>query len=47
MALARKKKNQTSCGDEIKAKKRVVDFLMRRGFHWDIVSSVMEHWDQI
>jgi regulatory protein len=47
MALARKKKNQTSREDETKAKKRVVDFLMRRGFHWDIVSSVMEHWDQI
>lgn len=30
--------------DEDKAAKRVADFLMRRGFAWDIVKDVIEHW---
>jgi len=33
--------------DEAKAQKRVSDFLMRRGFSWDIVKDVMENWDKL
>jgi len=33
--------------DEEKAKKRVADFLMRRGFNWDIVKDVMDRWDEL
>jgi regulatory protein len=40
------KKKQTRL-DESKAQKRVADFLMRRGFSWDIVKDVMEHWNEL
>ncbi len=40
------KKKQTRLDAE-KAQKRVADFLMRRGFSWDIVKDVMEHWDDL
>ncbi|UCE08880.1 MAG: RecX family transcriptional regulator, partial [bacterium] len=33
--------------DEIKAKKRVSDFLLRRGFSWEIISQVLERWNEI
>jgi regulatory protein len=43
---AKSKKKQIRLNEE-KAQKRVADFLMRRGFHWDIVKDVMEHWDEL
>ena len=43
--LARKKKRQYSSVDEAKAKKRTADFLMRRGFSWDIVSEILDNWE--
>ena len=33
--------------DELKAKKRVSDFLLRRGFSWDVVSEVLEQWEEL
>ncbi len=45
--LAAKKKN--SCGPlpEEKAKKRVHDFLLRRGFDWELVNDIIENWDRL
>jgi regulatory protein len=40
----RNKKKQVKL-DEDKAKKRVTDFLMRRGFHWDLVKGILEDWE--
>jgi regulatory protein len=45
--LARKRKKLVSHLDEIKAKKRVSDFLARRGFSWDIVLQIIEHWEDL
>ncbi len=45
--LAIKKKQQLSRYDELKAKKRTTDFLLRRGFTWDIVSDILDTWDQL
>jgi regulatory protein len=42
----RRKKNLASLPEE-KAKKRLQDFLLRRGFNWDLVSELMESWDQL
>jgi regulatory protein len=46
-ALAVKRKNNCRNLDEQKAKKRVADFLMRRGFPWQVVAEILEEWDQI
>ncbi|MBN1559218.1 RecX family transcriptional regulator [candidate division KSB1 bacterium] len=43
---AQNKKKQMRL-DEDKARKRVGDFLMRRGFGWDIVNDIAEHWDDL
>lgn len=45
--LARKNKKKQIRLDEDKAKKRVSDFLMRRGFHWDLVKEVIEQWEYL
>ena len=45
--LAQKKKRQYQNIDEIKARKRTTDFLLRRGFSWDIVSSIIEGWQDL
>ena len=45
--LAKKRKKVVRKLEETKAKKRVSDFLLRRGFGWDIVKDIMEHWEQI
>ncbi len=45
--LAIKNKKKQMKLDEEKAKKRVSNFLMRRGFHWDLVKDILEHWDQL
>ncbi len=33
--------------DERKVKKRVADFLARRGFNWEIVSEILDQWDSL
>ncbi len=45
--LAVKNKKKQIKLDEQKARKRVADFLMRRGFHWDLVKDVLEDWDNL
>lgn len=45
--LAVKQKAKQLKLDPEKAQKRVADFLMRRGFHWDITKDIMEHWDSL
>ncbi len=47
LELAHKRKKLVANLDEIKAKKRVSDFLLRRGFNWDVVSQVIEQWEKI
>ncbi|NOZ63106.1 MAG: hypothetical protein GXO74_15755 [Calditrichaeota bacterium] len=47
LQLANKKKRQFKSLEEAKAKKKVSDFLARRGFSWDVVSYVLEHWQEI
>jgi regulatory protein len=45
-SLAEKRKKNYRHLEEDKAKKRVADFLLRRGFNWDLVSEILDHWDQ-
>jgi regulatory protein len=45
--LAIKNKKKQVKLDEDKAKQRVSDFLLRRGFHWDIVNEIIEDWDNL
>ncbi|MBN2356226.1 RecX family transcriptional regulator [candidate division KSB1 bacterium] len=45
--LAAKKKKTLAYLAEEKAKKRLNDFLLRRGFDWDIVNDIMENWEHI
>jgi regulatory protein len=45
--LAGKRKKSVSHLDENKAKKRVYDFLLRRGFSWDVISDILDKWDQL
>jgi len=33
--------------DEIKARKKTNDFLLRRGFSWDIVNDIMDNWETL
>lgn len=47
LELAKQRKKRNKNIDEMKARKRVSDFLLRRGFGWDIVSEVMEQWDEM
>jgi len=47
LELAQQRKKRYSNIDEIKAKKRVSDFLIRRGFNWDIISQVLERWENL
>ena len=45
--LAVKSKKRYASQEELKAKKRVSDFLLRRGFQWDVVSDVIENWERL
>lgn len=47
MELAAQRKKRYKNLDQIKAKKRVSDFLLRRGFDWETVSEVMERWEEL
>ena len=33
--------------EDVKAKKRISDLLLRRGFNWNIISQVFEQWDDM
>ena len=45
--LAGKRKRTLAALSEEKARKRLNDFLLRRGFSWDLVTEIMEAWDQL
>jgi regulatory protein len=45
--LAIKNKKKQVRLDEDKAKQRVTDFLLRRGFHWEIVNEIIEDWENL
>jgi regulatory protein len=45
--LARKKKDSLKNMEELKARKRISDFLIRRGFAWDIINDILESWDSL
>ncbi len=47
LELAQKKKKQLKNVEETKARKRVADFLLRRGFDWGIISDLFDRWDEI
>lgn len=47
LELAQQRKKRYGNIDAMKAKKRLSDFLLRRGFSWEIVSEVLEQWDQL
>lgn len=47
LELAQQRKKRYQNVDELKAKKRVSDFLLRRGFSWDVVAEVMERWEEL
>lgn len=45
--LASKKKRLMGNTDQDKAQRRVADFLVRRGFAWELVSEIMERWAEL
>ena len=45
LAALRKKRYLNS--DEKKAKKHVSDFLLRRGFGWDVVNEILDSWGEL
>lgn len=45
LAAVQKKKQMKL--DEQKARQRVADFLLRRGFHWDLINDILEHWEDL
>ena len=45
--LAQKNKKKQIKLDEEKARERVSNFLMRRGFHWDLVKDILEQWETL
>ena len=47
MELAQQRKKRYQNIDDMKMKKRVSDFLLRRGFGWDVVSEVLEQWENL
>ena len=47
MELGEQRKKRFKNLDELKVKKRVSDFLLRRGFSWDIVSYILENWNEL
>ena len=42
LEIAKKKISQTNNPDWLKTKKRLADFLYRRGFNWDVTREVLE-----
>lgn len=47
LELAQQRKKRYGNIDAMKAKKRLSDFLLRRGFSWEIVSEVLEQWKDL
>ncbi|HPG41354.1 MAG TPA: RecX family transcriptional regulator [bacterium] len=47
LELAIKLKARHRQDEEIKARKKVNDHLLRRGFSWDIVNDIMDKWDNL
>lgn len=45
--VATKNKKKQLQLDADKAKKRVADFLLRRGFFWDMVHEILKDWDNL
>ncbi len=45
--LAVKTKRKYRNLDEIKARHKTNDFLLRRGFSWDIVNDIMDNWETL
>jgi regulatory protein len=45
--LACRRKKTLAGLPEDKARKRLQDFLLRRGFSWDLISAVMEEWERL
>ncbi len=45
--LAAKTKRKYRNLDEIKARQKTNDFLLRRGFSWDIVNDIMDNWENL
>lgn len=45
--LASRRKNNLVSLSEEKAKKRLQDFLLRRGFSWELVIDVMDGWERL
>ena len=45
--LALRRKKRVEYLEEMKAKKRVSDFLQRRGFNWEIISDIIEKWKEL
>jgi regulatory protein len=43
---AKRKKSINHLADD-KAKKKVYDFLLRRGFGWDVISDILDNWDRL
>ncbi|MBD3385227.1 hypothetical protein GF407_09890 [candidate division KSB1 bacterium] len=46
-SLANRKKQQFGNLEEQKAKKRLSDYLLRRGFRFDVVRDVLENWNHL
>ena len=45
--LASRRKIRYGNLEEIKAKKRVSDFLLRRGFNWEIIKNILVNWKDL
>jgi len=45
--LAVKTKRKYRTLDEAKARQKTNDFLLRRGFSWDIVNDIMDNWERL
>jgi len=45
--LAVKAKRKYRTLDEVKARQKANDFLLRRGFSWDIVNDIMDNWERL
>ncbi len=46
-ALASRRKQSLATLPEEKARKRLQDFLLRRGFGWDVVSALIDEWESL
>ncbi len=47
LEVALKRKRQVGNPNDIKTRKKVSDFLQRRGFRWEIVREIMDRWNEL